>query len=70
MGSTNKNVQDAIEAHTCLNVFAVIVATLESGTPAGKTAAARKIIEICKAEQQRQLRRMDAALKKEKISAY
>lgn len=70
MSSTNKNVQAAIEANTALHSFEAVVAVLESGTPAGNTTAARKIIAICKAEQGRQLRLMDKALTKEGINAY
>lgn len=70
MSSTNKNVQEAMDAHTAINVFGVIVSALESGTPASRTTAARKIIAICHAEQKRQLRIMDKALTKEGINAY
>lgn len=70
MSSTNKNVQAAMYAHTNLTVFAAVVEILEGGTIKGEIPAVGKIIAICKAEQQRQLRLMDQALRKENISAY
>ena len=56
--------QDEIaKAHTRLNAFAAVVSILEGGClPSGCHSAdnaARKIIRICKDEQQRQLVRYD-----------
>lgn len=63
MRETNRNVRAAITAHTNLNVFAAVVAILEGGVIyGGDNAAARKIIAICKKEQERQLAKFDAAL--------
>ena len=50
----------AAQAHTDLNIFAAIVALLESGCVYGGSAAAvRRITKICQKEQQRQLRIYD-----------
>jgi hypothetical protein len=55
--------KDAMEAHTNLNVFASIQAILEGGCVyGGENKAAKQIIKICLAEQQRQLKLMDKAL--------
>ena len=50
--------KEAADAHTALNVFAVVINVLEGGTLPGARGlkAANRIIEIAKAEQQRQLR--------------
>lgn len=58
----SKAVDAAMRARSDLNIFAGIVAILEGGTISGGSAAAAKIIKICKAEQQRQLRIMDRAV--------
>jgi len=59
------NMADAMSAYKDLNVFAIIESLLESGAqPAGDNKASRRIIEICKSEQQRQLRLMDRAVAK------
>lgn len=66
-----RHVTDAAEALTDLNVFAAIVALLESGlnhSPTYKTAG--RIINICNAEQQKCLRRYDdARAKAENLAA-
>jgi hypothetical protein len=54
----------AMDAHKDLNIFAAIQGILESGAAPNDCAAARKIIAICKSEQQRQLRLMDRAVAK------
>jgi hypothetical protein len=51
--------------HAALNTFAAVVALLEGGTVPGGTGADKsrdQIIRLCKAEQQRQLKKYDAAL--------
>lgn len=58
----SKDVDAAMRAKSELNTFASIVAILEGGTISGDNAAATKIIKMCKAEQQRQLRIMDRAV--------
>lgn len=72
MSSTNANVQAAMDAKTNLHVFGAVVSILEGGSLAGGSsdASAKKIIAMCQAEQQRQLRAMDKALKKEGVNAY
>jgi hypothetical protein len=56
------HIKEAMNAHTNLTVFSAVQALLENGLIYGpEPAAVRKIIAICKAEQQRQLRIMDAA---------
>ena len=49
--------------HTTLNTFAIIMQILEGGTLYDPKchSTARKIIKLCHDEQQRQLRRYDAA---------
>lgn len=55
-------VKEAMNAQTNLNVFASIAAILEGGCVfGGPNKAADRIVAICKTEQQRQLRIMDAA---------
>jgi len=52
----------AVEAHTNLNIFAVIVAILEGGCIYGGGTAqttVSKIVKLCQQEQQRQLRIYD-----------
>lgn len=56
-------IKEAMNAQTNLNIFAAVEVLLEGGTIYGRTpAAAGKIIAICRAEQQRQLRIMDKAV--------
>ena len=54
---------DIARTHTRLNTFGSVVAILEGGClPSGCISAdntARKIIALCKAEQQRQLKKYD-----------
>lgn len=50
----------AAEAHTNLNIFAAVMSLMEGGHVYGPDAGsaattARKIIQLCKAEQQKQL---------------
>lgn len=60
-----KHVEEAMNAQTNLAVFGAVQSILESGAIHGPTpAAAARIIKICLAEQQRQLRIMDRALEK------
>lgn len=56
--------KEAMHAHTNLNTFAAVVSLLEGGHLYGATSdgAAQRIIEICKAEQDRCLARYDAAV--------
>lgn len=59
---TTRDVREASKALADLNTFAAIVALLESGLNSSPTfAAAGKIIRIAKDEQQKCLRRYDAA---------
>lgn len=59
----DKLTKAAMDAHCNLNIFAAIVAILEGGTIyGGENAAAKKIIAICQAEQQRQLKLQDKAI--------
>lgn len=63
-----KNINAATHAHTNLNTFHSIVVILEGGTLYGDESksgnkTANKIIELCKAEQQRQLKIYDEAIK-------
>jgi hypothetical protein len=53
-----------MNAKSDLNIFAGVQALLEGGTVSGSNAAAAKIIAICRAEAQRQLRLMDKAVAK------
>lgn len=65
MNELRKHITDATEAHSDLNLFASIVALLESGLNHSPTyAAAERIISICKREQDKCLRRFDAAMAK------
>lgn len=62
---TIKNVREAAKALADLNLFASLVALLESGLNSSATfRAADKIIIIAKDEQQKCLRRYDAACDK------
>lgn len=56
-----QNLLDAARAHSNLNAFAIVMGIMEGGTIYGDNAAARKIIRICRDEQQRQLRAYDRA---------
>lgn len=49
------------DASNAINLLGGVIALLEGGTTRGCEAAAGKIINICKREQQRQLKIMDAA---------
>lgn len=62
--SKDDPVKIAAKAHTDLNVFASIVSILEGGSiyMPGSKEAARKIIRICHAEQQKRLRDYDNAV--------
>ena len=55
--------EKAAKAHTNLNMFACVAAMLESGciypVSHSANATAQKIIKLCQAEQQRQLRIYD-----------
>lgn len=57
-------IDQAMRAHTDLNTFEAVVAIMEGGCiyDAGSHAAVSKIIAICRKEQQRLLRKQDAAL--------
>ena len=65
-----KNLDAALRAHTNLNTFAAIVAMLEGGTVystginGSQDKTASRIIRLCHQEQQRQLRKLDAATAK------
>jgi len=60
--SARDNLKDANEAHSDLNLFAAIVALLESGLNSAHThRAADRIIAISQAEQSKCLARMDRA---------
>jgi len=58
----SKDVDAAMRAKSHLIIFGAIVAVLEGGTISGDNAAKNKIIKICHAEQQRQLKRMNRAV--------
>lgn len=58
----HKHMEDAARAHSNLSTFAAVEALLEGGVVYGDVPAARRIIEICKKEAQRQLRLYDAAI--------
>lgn len=58
----NEHVGAAMRAQSELNIFAAIVAILEGGTISGSNTASARIIKICQAEQQRQLKLMDKAV--------
>lgn len=57
----DQDARDAMEAHTNLNIFGAVAGLLESGVIYGEHArvAAAKIIKVCHAEEQWQLRVMD-----------
>lgn len=58
------HIETALRAHTNLSIFAQVESILEGlygGSPTANKSAQR-IIDICKQEQTRQLRRMDAAI--------
>lgn len=58
-----KHMAEAMSAQTNLHVFGAVVAILEGGTLSNYSGtAARRIIEICHKEQQRQLKLMDKAV--------
>jgi hypothetical protein len=54
----------ACEAHSDLNIFAAVIAILEGGTiyTSSGYSAASKIVKLCKAETQKQLRQYDLAV--------
>ncbi|OZI64591.1 hypothetical protein CAL20_02740 [Bordetella genomosp. 4] len=57
-------IKKAMHAHTDLTVFGAVIAILEGGClyePLSNEAA-QQIIKICKREQQRHIRAVDAAL--------
>ncbi|GEL42307.1 hypothetical protein MEX01_28980 [Methylorubrum extorquens] len=60
------SLEKAVRAHTNLSTFATLVSILEGGHLYGgnprSDRAAQKIIDICKAEQQKLLRDYDTAL--------
>jgi hypothetical protein len=59
------HIKDACEAHCDLNLFASIIALLESGLNHAPTyRAAEQIIAICKREQTKCLNRLDHAMLK------
>jgi hypothetical protein len=58
----SKHMKAAMDAQSNLNILAAIEKILEGGTFHGECAAQRKIIAICKQEQQRQLGLMDRAV--------
>lgn len=49
------------EAASAINILGGVIELLEGGTTAGWDATASKIIDLCKREQQQQLKIMDAA---------
>lgn len=57
-------IKEAAQAHTNLNVFASVVSILEGGHLYGcySDRAAQRIIDICKAEQDKCLARYDHAV--------
>lgn len=58
----SKKIDEALHAHTNLNLFGAIVTLLEGGhLYGGNNAAAKRIRAICLKEQQRQLRILDKA---------
>ena len=61
---TTLTTQKAAAAHTNLTMFGAVISLLESGCLYGNTPfkTAEKIIKLCKAEQQRQLRLYEEAL--------
>jgi hypothetical protein len=64
MARKGDHIKEAAEAHTNLNVFASIVSILEGGHLYGAASdrAAQRIVEICKAEQDKCLGRFDRAV--------
>ncbi len=55
----------AAEAHTNLNLWGSVIALLEGGLIyGGRDRAAKKIIKMCRAEQQAELKIYDANLEK------
>lgn len=52
----------AMNADKDLNIFGAIIAILEGGTISGSNAAAKKIVDVCHKEMQRQLRILDKAV--------
>jgi hypothetical protein len=63
MPKRNEHARDAANHHSTLNTFAAIVILLEGSLTYDSESdeTASKIIKLCKAETQRQLRKMDAA---------
>jgi len=63
-----KAVREITEHHANLNLWAAVVTLLESGGLYGgdetQNRLRNKVIDLCKAEQQRQLRLMDRAVLK------
>ena len=61
-----EHAKDAAKHHTTLSTFSLCVSLLEGGSVYDHTSyrATSKIIALCKAEQQRQLSKYDAALSK------
>jgi glutamate-1-semialdehyde aminotransferase len=63
---TNKELDTVAHTHTNLNVFAAVLQLMEAGLiyggeTIGSLEAADEIIQICKAEQRRLVRKYDAA---------
>ena len=64
MSERSKSAKQAAEALSDLNSFAIVVSILEgSHIHAASQDAARKIIQICKTEQQKLLRQYDLSIK-------
>jgi hypothetical protein len=67
-------IERAARAHSNLNIFAAVAALLEGGViyplyPSGSaSSAAQRIVRICNAEGQKQLRIYDAAIAQAKES--
>ena len=62
----DQSITEAMYAHSHLNLYGAIQGMLESGCLYGSDngsakQTAQKIIDLCKAEQQRQLTKMDKA---------
>lgn len=61
--STKELVQDAVEAHSDLNIFGAIIAILEGGTVSARAQPDDfRIINLCQKAQTKCLRRYDRAL--------
>lgn len=63
-GSDSRTTRKSVEAHTNLSMFGAVIALMESGCIYGPTPhkTVEKIVNLCKAEQLRQLRLYDEAI--------